>query len=187
MAIGWVVDEIGVQMNGDRWDEAASGGSSIFILLVFVGLIVWRGFDTAIRVIVLVYLVVLAGNMIANVLWDDVNWLRALRGTLLLVVLFLAILAGIRSRVVGDVFGIWSVVLVAVVGGWRTVELKAASPGRRRREPGADLETGGARRPSRSLNAASGTPARGPEGYPVQGCRLDRRRLHRAPKPASAA
>jgi uncharacterized protein YjbI with pentapeptide repeats len=120
VAIGLVVDEIRVQMNGDRWDEAASGGSLIFILLVFVGLIVWRGFDTAIKAIVVVYLLVLAGNMIANLFWDDIDWYRALRGTLLLLVLFLAILAGILARVVGGVFGIWTVVLVAVLGGLAT-------------------------------------------------------------------
>jgi uncharacterized protein YjbI with pentapeptide repeats len=129
VAIGWVVDEIRVQMNGDRWDEAASGGSLIFVLLVFVGLIVWRGFDTAVKVIVVVYLVVLAGNIIANFVWDDVNWYRALRGTFLLLVLFLAILAGILGRVVGGVFGIWSVVLVAILGGLATGQAQGGIAG----------------------------------------------------------
>jgi uncharacterized protein YjbI with pentapeptide repeats len=129
VAIGWVVDEIRVQMNGDRWDEAASGGSLIFVLLVFVGLIVWRGFDAAVKVIVVVYLVVLAGNIIANFVWDDVNWYRALRGTFLLLVLFLAILAGILGRVVGGVFGIWSVVLVAILGGLATGQAQGGIAG----------------------------------------------------------
>jgi uncharacterized protein YjbI with pentapeptide repeats len=129
VTIGWMVDEIRVQMNGDRWDEAASGGSLIFVLLVFVALIVWRGFDIALKAIVVVYLLVLAGNLIANFFWDDIDWYRALRGTLLLMALFLAILAGILSRVVGGVFGIWSVVLVAVLGGLATGQAQGGIAG----------------------------------------------------------
>jgi len=115
--IGLLVDEIRGQMNAEEWDEAAAGGSLIFLLLAFVALIIWRGFDTAIKVIVGLYVVVLVGNVIANFIWEDVEWLRALRFTALLVALFLAILAGLLGRVVGGVFGIWSVVLVAVLGG----------------------------------------------------------------------
>jgi len=129
VAIGWVVDEIRVQVYGDRWDEAASGASLIFVLLAFVAIIVWRGFDTAIKVIVVVYLMVLAGNLIANLIWDDINWYRALRGTGLLLVLFLAILAGILGRVVGGVFGIWSVILVAVLGGLATGQAQGGIAG----------------------------------------------------------
>jgi hypothetical protein len=117
MAIGWMVDEIRGQMNAQEWDEAAAGGSLIALLLVFVAIILWRGFDTAIKAIVGLYVLVLAGNVIANFIWEEVEWYRALRFTALLIALFLAILAGILGRVIGGVFGTWSVVLVAILGG----------------------------------------------------------------------
>ena len=117
MAIGWMVDEVRGQMNASEWDEAAAGSSLIALLLVFVAIILWRGFDTAIKAIVGLYLLVLAGNVIANFIWEEVEWYRALRFTALLIALFLAILAGILGRVIGGVFGTWSVVLVAILGG----------------------------------------------------------------------
>jgi hypothetical protein len=43
--------------------------------------------------------------------------------------LFLAILAGVLARVVGGVFGIWSVVIVAVVGGLATGEAQGGIAG----------------------------------------------------------
>jgi hypothetical protein len=117
VAIGWVVDEIRVQVYADAWDEAAAGISLIFLLLAFVGLIVWRGFDLAVKVIAVLYVVVVGGNIIANLIVEEVEWFRALRATWLLLVLFLAILAGILGRVIGGVFGSWSIALVAILGG----------------------------------------------------------------------
>jgi hypothetical protein len=120
VVIGLMVDEIRTQLNGEEWDEVAAGGSMLFTLLAFIALLVWRGFDMAIKVIVVLYLVLMAGNVIANSIWEDLEWYRALRFTAVLAVLFLAILAGVLARVVGGVFGIWSVVIVAVVGGLAT-------------------------------------------------------------------
>jgi hypothetical protein len=120
VAIGWMVDDIRGQMNAEEWDQAAAGSSLIVLLLVFVALLLWRGIDTAIKAIVGLYLLVLLGNIIANFIWDEVEWYRALRFTALIIVLFLAIMAGVLGRVVGGVFGTWSVVLVAVLGGVAT-------------------------------------------------------------------
>jgi hypothetical protein len=117
VAIGWMVNDIRGQIYAEEWDRAAAGSSLIVLLLLFVAVIIWRGIDTAIKVIVGLYLLVLVGNLIANFIWDEVEWYRALRFTALIIALFLAILAGVLGRVVGGVFGIWSVVLVAVLGG----------------------------------------------------------------------
>jgi hypothetical protein len=117
VTIGWAADQIRGQVNGDQWDEVAGGGSIVFVLLAFVGLIFWRGFDTAIKATVVLYFVVMAGNVIANLLWEDLEWSSTLRGTLLLMTLFLAILAGILGRLIGGVFGSWSIAVVAVLGG----------------------------------------------------------------------
>jgi hypothetical protein len=117
VVIGWAVDEVRGQVYADQWDEVAGGGSLILVLVAFVSLIFWRGFDLAIKATFVLYFVVAAGNVVANVLWEDLEWSSTLRGTLLLMVLCLAILAGILARVIGGVFGSWSIALVAVLGG----------------------------------------------------------------------
>lgn len=61
------------------------------------------------------------GNVVANVLWEDLEWSSHRSGHVLLMVLCLAMLAGILARVVGGVFGSWSIALVAVLGGLASV------------------------------------------------------------------
>jgi uncharacterized protein YjbI with pentapeptide repeats len=116
VTIGWAVDQVRGRVYGDQWNEVAGGGSMVVVLLAFVGLILWRGFDTAIKASVVLYLVVAVGNVLANLVWDRVEWGSLLRSTLVLVTLFLAILAGILGRLIGGVFGSWSIALVAVLG-----------------------------------------------------------------------
>ena len=72
-AIGWMVDEIRGQVNAEEWDAAAAGGSLVLLLLVFIAISLWRGFDTAIKVTVGAYRLVLAGNIIANLIWEEVE------------------------------------------------------------------------------------------------------------------
>ena len=115
--IGWALEDVGSRLTADQSDEVAEGGSLVLILVVLVGLILWKGFSTAIRLVVVVYFVLLAINIIANFFLEEVEWVRAARATLLLAVLIAAITAGILGRVVGGVFGSWSVAIVAVLGG----------------------------------------------------------------------
>jgi len=117
MIIGWSVDEIRQETTAEEWDEVATGGSLGVILLVLLGLIFWKGFDFAIKTIVIFYVVVAAINIVANLIWEEVEWLSLLRATALIVFVILAITAGLLGRVIGGVFGVWSVVLVAALGG----------------------------------------------------------------------
>jgi hypothetical protein len=64
-----------------------------------------------------VYLVLAVGDVLANFVWDRVEWGSLLRFTLVLMTLFLAILAGILGRLIGGVFGSRSIALVAILGG----------------------------------------------------------------------
>ena len=120
VAIGWAVNETRDRLTADEWDQVAEGGSIGITLLVLLGLVLWKGFDVAIKVAVAVYLVLVAINVVANLVADDFEWLVLVRATALVVFLMLAIVAGMLGRVVGGVFGIWSVVLVAVLGGLAT-------------------------------------------------------------------
>lgn len=115
--IGWSLEDVGSRVTADEADEIAEGGSLVLLLVVLVGLILWKGFSTAIRLVIVVWVVLLAINIIANFFLEEVEWVRAARATLLLAVLVAAITAGILGRVVGGVFGSWSVAIVAVLGG----------------------------------------------------------------------
>ena len=120
VAIGFAVDEMRDRLTSDEWDQVAEGGTIWFTFLLLLGLIIWKGFDFALKVVGVVYLALVAINVVANLIADDFEWLVLVRSTALFVFLMLAIVAGMTGRVVGGVFGIWSVVLVAVLGGLAT-------------------------------------------------------------------
>jgi hypothetical protein len=84
---------------------------------VLVVVVFWRGFDRAIRIGVIVYALAVALNIVANVIWDEVEWFVVLRATALVVFIVLAIGVGMLGRVVGGVFGAWSIAIVAILGG----------------------------------------------------------------------
>ncbi len=115
--IGWAVDQLRDRLAADQWDEIAGGGSVGLVLFVFVGLILWRGFDLAVKIGAVFYLVVLAVNIVANLLWEEFEWIVAVRSTVLFLFIALAIMVGMLGRVVGGVFGAWSIALVAILGG----------------------------------------------------------------------
>jgi hypothetical protein len=117
VAIGWAVDQLRDQVGADEWDRVAEGGSIGVTVLVIVGVTLWRGFDVAVRLAVVFWVVVVVLNVLANLIWDEVEPLIILRATALLLMFFFAIGAGMLGRVVGGVFGAWSVALVAVLGG----------------------------------------------------------------------
>ena len=120
VAIGWAVNELRGRLSADEWDQVAEGGSIGVLLLLLLGLVFWKGFDVAIKVVAVVYVVLVAINVVGNLIADDFEWLVLVRATALVVFLMLAIVAGMLGRVVGGVFGIWSVVLVAGIGGIAT-------------------------------------------------------------------
>jgi hypothetical protein len=117
VAIGWSVDGLRHRISADQWDEIAEGSSMAVILVVLVAVIIWRGFDLAFKVVVAVYFALLVINVVANLIWDEVEYVRTLRATAIVIFLVLAVAAGIFGRVVGGVFGSWSTAMVAVLGG----------------------------------------------------------------------
>jgi hypothetical protein len=117
VAIGWSVDGLRHRISADQWDEVAEGSSMAVILVVLVAVIIWRGFDLAFKAVVAVYFTMLVINFVANLIWDEVEYVRMLRATAIVIFLVLAVTAGIFGRVVGGVFGSWSIAVVAVLGG----------------------------------------------------------------------
>ena len=117
VVIGWSVSGLRNRISADRWDEVAEGSAMAIILVVLVAVIIWKGFDIAFKVVVVVYFTMLVLNVIANLIWDEVEYVRMLRATAIVIFLVLAVAAGIFGRVIGGVFGAWSTAFVAVLGG----------------------------------------------------------------------
>jgi hypothetical protein len=116
-AIGWAVDGTTSRVSSDAWDEQAEGGTLVLILVILVAVILWRGLDVAIKVVVIAYPVLVVLNVAANLIWEEVEYVRIARATALIAFLILAVGAGIFGRVIGGVFGSWSIAVVAVLGG----------------------------------------------------------------------
>lgn len=117
VTIGWAVDQMRNRLTAEQWDEVTEGGILGLVLIVLVAIVFWKGFDVAIRVVVVVYALLLGLGIIANLLWEEVEWVAVVRATALVLFLVLAVGAGILGRVVGGVFGAWSMAIVAVLGG----------------------------------------------------------------------
>jgi hypothetical protein len=117
IAIGWGVSGLRDRISADKWDEVAEGSTMAGIILILFLVIIWKGFDLAFKVVVVVYFGLLIVNVIANLIWDEAEYVRAIRATAIVFFLVLAVAAGIFGRVIGGVFGSWSIALVAVLGG----------------------------------------------------------------------
>lgn len=108
VVIGWSVDRMRSRLSADRWDEVAEGSAVGMLLLILVAVILWKGFDLAIRVVAVAYIVVATADIVANLLWEEFEWLALLRATGLVVFLILAVGAGMLARTIGGVFGVWA-------------------------------------------------------------------------------
>jgi hypothetical protein len=117
VVIGWSVHGTLDRLSADAWDEIAAGGTLAFTLALFVALIIWRGLDVALRVVAVVYVGAVAINIVANVIWEQVEWRAAFWATLLIVFMVLAVGAGLFARLIGGLFGMWAIAVVAMLGG----------------------------------------------------------------------
>ena len=120
VGIGWGVDVLRDRFSADEWDRVAEGATLATTLVVLVVVIIWRGFDVAFKAVVVLYPALLVINVVANAIWEEVEYAAIVKATALLVLLVVAIVAGILGRVVGGVFGAWSIALVALIGGLAT-------------------------------------------------------------------
>jgi uncharacterized protein YjbI with pentapeptide repeats len=117
IVIGWAIADTSANLTSSEVDRIAEGGSLIVMFALLIGLIVWRGFDVAWKVTAIAYVAVVGANIIGNLLFEQVDWTRVARFTLIVVALVLAVVTGVVGRLVGSVFGSWSIAVVALAGG----------------------------------------------------------------------
>ena len=106
--IGLAVEGTRERLSSGNLDEVMVAGVVIVTLVVLVAVIFWRGFGTALRVAAIVYVALVAGTILANLIWEDVEWQAVIRATLVVCSFVLGIWAGVISHLMVGLFGRWS-------------------------------------------------------------------------------
>jgi hypothetical protein len=97
-------------------DEVMVAGVVIATLIILVAMVLWRGFGMAFKVAAIVYVGLVAGTMIANLIWEDVEWQAVIRATLVVLALVLGIWADVISHLMVGLFGRWALAGMTVLG-----------------------------------------------------------------------
>ena len=93
--IGLAVEGTNERLSSDHLDEVLVAGVVIVTLIVLVGVVSWRGFDPALKAAAVVYLALVVGTILANLIWEDVEWQAVIRATLVVwAFVFALVIAG---------------------------------------------------------------------------------------------
>ena len=114
--IGFAVEETNERLSSDDLDEVVVAGAVIVTLVVLVTVIFWRGFDMALKVAAVAYVALVAGTILANLIWEDVEWQAVIRATLVVSAFVLGIWAGVITHLMVGLFGRWAVAGMTVLG-----------------------------------------------------------------------
>jgi hypothetical protein len=118
VVIGMGLTAVRDRLYGDTWETQSGAGSMLIVLVVFVGVMFWKGIDTALKAFAVTIVVLFVILLIARLaVGSDIEVPVVARALGVTFVLMIAILAGILGRVIGGTFGAWAIVLVAIVGG----------------------------------------------------------------------
>ena len=104
-------------------------GVVIVTLAVLVAVFFWRGFGTALKVAVIVYVLLVVGTIVANLIWEDVEWQAVIRATLVFCSFVLGIWAGVISHLTVGLFGRWSLAGMTVLGAFASGQVEGGVAG----------------------------------------------------------
>jgi uncharacterized protein YjbI with pentapeptide repeats len=114
---------IGLAVGGTRerlfsgnLDEVMVAGVVVATLVILVAMVLWRGFGMAFKVAAIAYAGLVVGTIMANLIWEDVEWQAVIRATLVVLALVLGIWAGVISHLMVGLFGRWSLAGMTVLG-----------------------------------------------------------------------
>lgn len=113
LAIGAVRD----RLSSPGWERPAGAAGILFVLVVFVVVMFWKGIDAAIKAYLWTFAAVFVASLVVRLIWGQIDIGLAARGVGLAIVLALAVVAGIIGRMVGGAVGAWGVAVVAVLSG----------------------------------------------------------------------
>lgn len=114
---GLAIDAVRDRLYSPGWQRPSGAAGILLVLVVFVGVMFWKGIDVAIKTYLWTFAVVFLLSLAVRLIWGQVDLAVAARGVGLALVLALAVLSGVVGRVVGGSLGAWGIALVAIMGG----------------------------------------------------------------------
>jgi hypothetical protein len=106
--IGLAVEGTRDSLFSGNLDEVVVAGVVIVTLVALVSITFRRGFDKALKVAAIVYVVLAASAILANLVWEDVEWQAVIRATYVVCSLALGMWAGVIIHLTVGLFGRWS-------------------------------------------------------------------------------
>jgi MFS family permease len=117
--VGYFADTVRERAIAPDWRDKLGGWLLVLIVIVFFGVLIFRGARQAIPASLIVLAVVVAVDFgLVFSVAGEIRFLNALRLMGLLLLFGVAALAGVVGRIVGGTFGAWSSGIVAVLGGF---------------------------------------------------------------------
>ena len=127
--IGLAVAGTRERLMSGNLDEVVVAGVVIATLVVLVAMILWRGFGSAFKIASTVYVGLVAGTIIANLIWEDVEWEAVISATFVVLSLVLGIWAGVISHLTVGMFGRSALAGMTVLGALASGQIEGGLAG----------------------------------------------------------
>ena len=122
--IGLAVESTRGWRASGEFDGVVAAGVVIIALVVLIAVTIWRGFGPALKVAAVAYVALLAGTVLANLIWEDVEWQGIVRTTLVVGALAFGIWSGIISQLTVSVLVRWGFWVITVLSAIATGDIE---------------------------------------------------------------
>ena len=118
IAVGLLARETREEFASSDWRDMLASFLMAVVVVVFLGVLVFRGVSTALRSFVAVIVAVIVVDFtVVFIAAGEIRFVNSLPLIGLLVLLLPAVIAGILGRMVGGTFGVVAMAIIAVIGG----------------------------------------------------------------------
>jgi hypothetical protein len=118
VAVGHVAEVTRAQFSSSDWRDVFGGILMIAVVLLFLGLLVFKGMSTALRAyVVAIVAIIILDFAVVFIFAGEIRFRNAVPLVVVLVLVIPSVIAGILGRMVGGSFGAWAIAIVAILGG----------------------------------------------------------------------
>jgi MFS family permease len=118
VAVGHLAKVTRAEFSSADWRDVFGGSLMLAVVLLFLGLLVFKGASTALRTYVIAIVAIIVVDFaVVFIFAGEVRFRNAIPLVIALVLTIPAVIAGILGRMVGGTFGAWAIAIVAVLGG----------------------------------------------------------------------
>jgi len=114
--IGLALVGTGERLISGALDQVVVAVAVLFALIVLVTITFRRGFLPALKLAAIVYLLLVVGTIVANLIWEDVEWEAVVRATLVIAAFVLGVWAGVIGHLMVGLYGRWALAIMTVLG-----------------------------------------------------------------------